>query len=244
MLYTRKALIRPPMRVLLLPVKNLRNAKNRLACVLTPEERLGLAQAMLADTVRAVQGVRYAAKVFVISDYQPALDVAVENGWEILREDRQISESESVDAASRICEERGVRSLLRLPIDLPLIQPGDIDELLAIDCHSPTMAIVPSRDGTGTNALLRTPPTLFPSHFGEGSFAKHLAEAKQARAEIFARRNPRLEMDVDDESDLRALLEYDLRATATGRWLRETGLDARFRGVSKKEAGVAAGNHL
>ena len=232
------------MRALLLPVKDLRNAKKRLAGVLTPEERYGLAQAMLADTIRAIQRVRNAERIFVITNYQPVLDVAEENGWEILREGRQISESDSVDAGSKICEERGVRGLLRLPLDLPLIQPGDIDELLAIECAAPAMTIVPSRDGTGTNALLRTPPTLFPSHFGEGSFAKHLAEAKNTGAQVFLRRNPRLEMDVDDESDLRALLEHDLGATATGLWLRETGLDVKFQSDKKKETGVAAGNHL
>jgi 2-phospho-L-lactate/phosphoenolpyruvate guanylyltransferase len=232
------------MRALLLPVKDLRNAKKRLAGVLTPEERFGLAQAMLADTIRAIRGVRNAQKIFVISNYQPVLDVAEENGWEILREAQQISESDSVDAASKLCKERGVRSLLRLPLDLPLIQPQDIDELLAIECASPVMVIVPSRDGTGTNALLRTPPTLFPSHFGEGSFAKHLAEAAHARAEVLIRRNPRFEMDVDDESDLRALLAHDLIGTATGRWLRKTGLHAKFQSDKENETGVAAGNQF
>src|SRR5438093_11875262 len=110
------------MRALLLPVKDLRNAKKRLAGVLTPEERYGLAQAMLADTIRAIQRVRNAEKIFVITNYAPVLDVAEENGWEILREGRQISESDSVDAGSKICEERGVRALLRLPLDLPLIR--------------------------------------------------------------------------------------------------------------------------
>jgi 2-phospho-L-lactate/phosphoenolpyruvate guanylyltransferase len=232
------------MRALLLPVKDLRNAKKRLTGLLRPEERFGLAQAMLADTIRTLQGVRRAEKIFVITNYQPVLDVAEENGWEILREERQISESDSVDAASRICQQHGVRSLLRLPLDLPLVQPYDIDELMAMDCQAPSVALVPSRDGTGTNALLRTPPTLFPSHFGEGSFAKHLAEAKQAGAQVHVRCNPRLEMDVDDESDLRALLARDLTGTETGRWLRETGLDARFGGGVKKEAGIAAANHL
>jgi 2-phospho-L-lactate guanylyltransferase (CobY/MobA/RfbA family) len=94
------------MRALLLPVKDLRNAKNRLVSVLSPEERFGLAKVMLADTIRTLQGVLAAEKIFVITKYQPALDAAEENGWEILREERQISESDSVDAASRICEER------------------------------------------------------------------------------------------------------------------------------------------
>jgi len=216
------------MRALLLPIKDLNNAKKRLMGVLTPAERFGLAEAMLKDTIRAVQGVRCAEKIFVVTNYEPAMLVARENGWEILREEQQISESHSVDAASRICEDRGVTSLLRLPLDLPLVQSSDIDELLAEECHAPTLVIVPSRDGTGTNAMLRTPPTLFPSHFGNGSFAKHIAEAGNANARVVVRRNPRLEMDVDDEADLCALLQRDLSATETGRWLRVSGVAAKF----------------
>src|SRR5437879_5597382 len=216
------------MRALLLPIKDLRQAKQRLAPFLNPEERFALAQAMLADTIRAVRGVRQAGKIFVVTNYAPAMQAAQENGWELLREDRQISESFSVDYASMQCAKRGVTSLLRLPLDVPLVQPSDIDELLAFECAAPALIIVPSRDGTGTNAILRTPPNLFPSHFGSGSFAKHCAEAESAHARVTIRRNARLEMDVDDEADLRALLEHDLTNTATGRWLRPSGVEARF----------------
>jgi 2-phospho-L-lactate guanylyltransferase len=207
------------MRALLLPVKDLRNAKQRLAGLFSPEERLAFAEAMLADAIRAIQSVRRAEKVFVVSSYEPMLRVAEQNGWEFLREERQISESDSVDAASRLCEQRGVTALLRLPLDLPLVRAEDIDDLLATKCANPGMVIVPSRDGTGTNALLRTPPALFPSRFGTGSFAKHVAEAEKIGAQVNIRRYARLEMDVDDESDLRVLLRQDLSGTATHEWL-------------------------
>jgi 2-phospho-L-lactate guanylyltransferase len=216
------------MRALLLPVKDLNHAKKRLTGVLTPEERLGLAGAMLADTIRAVRGVRCAERVFVVTNYEPVMQLAEENQWEILREEHQISESDSVDAASRICEQNGVSGLLRMPLDLPLIRSSDIDELLTSEGQAPALVIVPSRDGTGTNAMMRTPPTLFPSHFGNGSFAKHLAEAERAHARVMVCRSARLEMDVDDEADLQALLEYDLSGTETGRWLRASGVEAKF----------------
>jgi 2-phospho-L-lactate/phosphoenolpyruvate guanylyltransferase len=215
-------------RALLLPIKDLRNAKQRLAAVLTPEERFGLAQAMLQDTILAVSRVQRAEKIFVITNYDPAMEAAAKNGWEILREEHQVSESASVDFASRLCAERGVTALLRLPLDVPLIQPYDIDELLAIECSAPATVIVPSRDGTGTNAILRTPPGLFPSHFGPNSFAKHCSESERAGAKLIVRRNERLEMDVDDESDLRALLRHDLAHTSTGKWLEEGGVAVRF----------------
>ena len=216
------------MRALLLPIKDLKNAKKRLMDVLTPEERFGLAEAMLKDTIRAVKGVTRAEKVFVITSYQPAICVAEENSWEILREEQQKSESDSVDTASRICEARGVTGLLRIPLDVPLVQARDIDDLLAIECEKRAVVIVPSRDGLGTNAILRVPPALFPSHFGMGSFAKHVAEAERIAAPVIFRRNARLEMDVDDEADLRALLKNDLSGTETGRWLRESGVEGRF----------------
>jgi 2-phospho-L-lactate guanylyltransferase len=228
------------MRALLLPVKDLNNAKKRLMGVLTPEERFALAEAMLVDTIRAVRGVALAEKIFVVTNYEPAMRVAQESGWEILREDQQISESHSVDAASRICEDRGVTALLRVPLDVPLVQSSDIDELLAVQCEEPALVIVPSRDGLGTNAILRMPPALFPSHFGEGSYAKHVGEAERVGARVILRRNTRLEMDVDDEADLRALLKYDLSGTATGRWLRESGVEARFRPPIARAAKFAA----
>ena len=230
------------MRALLLPVKDLNNAKKRLIDVLTPEERLGLAGAMLADTIRAARGARRAEKIFVVTNYEPVMQLAEENRWEILREEQQISESDSVDAASRICEDRGVTALLRVPLDVPLVQASDIDELLAVQCEAPALVIVPSRDGSGTNAILRMPPALFPSHFGNGSYAKHVGEAKRVGARVILRRNTRLEMDVDDEADLRELLKYDLSGTVTGRWLRESGVQARYQSQIAKAAKFTAGN--
>jgi 2-phospho-L-lactate/phosphoenolpyruvate guanylyltransferase len=224
------------MRALLLPVKDLHNAKKRLMGVLTPEERFALAEVMLADTMRAVKGVRRAEKIFVITNYGPAIRLAEENRWEILREENQISESDSVDAASRICELCGVTGLLRIPLDVPLVQASDIDDLLAVECDEPALVIVPSRDGMGTNAILRMPPALFPSHFGMGSFAKHVGEAERLGARVIFRRSARLEMDVDDEADLRVLLKNDLSGTETGRWLRDSGVEARLRQHRKAEA--------
>jgi 2-phospho-L-lactate/phosphoenolpyruvate guanylyltransferase len=220
------------MRALLLPIKDLKNAKQRLAGLLSPEERYGLARAMLADTLRAVRGVRLLEKIFVVTNDELAIRAAEENGWEILREKQQTSESASVDWASRICEEKGVTRLLRLPIDLPFAKASDVDELLAVDCAAPAVVMVPSRDGTGTNAILRMPPALFPSHFGAGSFAKHLAEAQRAGARVVVRQNARLEMDVDDEADLRVLLQHDLSGTETGRWLQASGVAERFAAAS------------
>jgi len=193
------------MRAILIPVKDLSRAKQRLAAILPQEARTRLARAMLADVFAAVAGVRTAAAVFVASSDPAALAAARARGWERLPETEQRSESDSVDAASRLCAARGVSALLRLPGDLPLVRSADIEAVLSACPGEPGAVLVPSRDQTGTNALLRTPPDLFPSHFGPGSLAKHLAEAGRHPGGGRLLRLPRIELDVDDEADLRAL---------------------------------------
>jgi len=215
-------------RALLLPVKEIRNAKQRLAGFLSPEEREALVRAMAEDVLRAVTQARDSHCVCVVTADLEAARAAAANGWTLIRETRQVSESVSVDFASRECADRGFTSVLRLPLDLPLIEARDIEELLAVDLPAPGCAIIPSRDGTGTNALLRHPAALFPSRFGPGSFAKHCLAAERAGARPVLLRNPRIEFDVDDAGDLRALLGHDLSRTATGRWLAVSGVAERF----------------
>jgi 2-phospho-L-lactate guanylyltransferase len=203
------------MRAILIPVKSLASAKQRLAGTLPQEERTRLAQAMLEDVFAAVAGVASVQSVFVVSSDTFAMAAAERRGWVVLPEREQISESDSVDRASRLCAARGVTALLRVPIDIPLARAQDFEALLAATPDAPGAVLVPSWDGQGTNALLRTPPDLFPSHFGPGSLAKHLAEARRLGARVELLRNPRIELDVDEEEDLRRLLASEGLAAST-----------------------------
>ncbi len=212
------------MPAVLIPVKDLACAKQRLAPMLAQKDRTALAAAMMEDVFRAVAAVRGIDAVFVVSSYGPALDRARSMGWEVIRERQQVSESDSVDRASQTCAARGVDSLLRLPIDIPLLLTSDVEEILAAAQPAPACVLVASRDATGTNALLRTPPQLFRSHFGPHSLEKHLAEAAAQGATSLVVRNARIELDVDDEDDLRTLAaRADVRG-ATRAWLRRAGM--------------------
>ena len=213
------------MRALLIPVKDFSKAKQRLAADLAAADRAGLARAMLEDVFATVAAVRGIDAVFVVSSEPLALERARNLGWITIPEVRQLSESDSVDFASRFCAERGVRALLRLPIDVPLVEPRDIETLFETIESPPAAVLVPSRDATGTNALLRTPPTLFPSHFGPGSFARHLSEAARCGARAKVLRNPRLELDVDDLENLRVLARCSRQGAATHSWLAAHGME-------------------
>jgi 2-phospho-L-lactate/phosphoenolpyruvate guanylyltransferase len=214
------------MKAVLIPVKDLKRAKQRLAPYLTQEDRTALAEAMFQDVCAAVAGVHAADRVYLVSKWEPALDCARARGWEVIPEQEQQSESDSVDFASRLCAEDGVTSLLRLPIDIPLVEAKDIDEVLQGAPDVPSAVMVPSRSGTGTNALLRNPPGLFVSHFGPDSFRKHMEEARRSGATCRVLRNPRIELDIDDLTDVQAFMAMARKTTATHRQLEHLGLDS------------------
>ncbi len=218
------------MRGLLIPVKEFSNAKQRLAAHFSAAERRSLAEALLEDLFQVVARTRGIAQVFVVSAESCVLERARRMGWETIPEAQQVSESDSVDFASRWCAERGVLAVLRIPVDLPLIEPRDIEALFEQLPPAPAAVLAPSRDGDGTNALLRTPATLFPSHFGPGSFAQHLQEAARCGARTKIVRNPRIELDVDELEDLRVLAACEIRQGATRDWLVRHGLSRMLRG--------------
>lgn len=194
------------MRYLLLPVKDLTRAKQRLAGLFTQQERTELAWAMLEHTFAVAAQTRHVDGIAVVTLYPPAIELAEKYGMEVIREQEQISESASVDYGSRVLEARGVSAVLRLPLDLPLIQTEDIETILAADrASAPSCVIVPSRDGTGTNAILRRPATLFASQFGSGSLAKHLHSAAAVQADCQLLTLSRVALDVDEPDDLTEL---------------------------------------
>jgi len=194
------------MRYILIPVKDLSRAKQRLASLMTQDERTRLAWVMLENTFAAAAGARNVDRIAVVTLYPPAIELAEKFGMELIVETDQISESASVDFGSKEAKKRGATAVLRLPIDLPLVTAGDIETILDHDVEAPSVVIVPSRDGTGTNAILRRPPDLFPSHFGPGSLAKHLTEAAVCRAVSRVIELQSVALDIDDPDDVSELI--------------------------------------
>jgi len=206
------------MKVVLLPFKDPARAKQRLAGHLTPEERQELAWAMFEDVTRTVRGAITPDQVVVVTRGHPAL-LAEQSSWQVIEENQQISESHSVDDSSRLLQQRGASVVLRLPTDIPLLEPEDVDALLNMSLGARSAVIVPSRDGKGTNALLRTPPDAFPSRFGDNSLVLHREEARRHRVELKIVENPRISLDLDEFSDLLRFMQLE-NETRTSQVLR------------------------
>jgi len=228
------------MKALLIPVKDPQNSKTRLSSLLSLKERRRLAWTMFEDVSQAITDSRQADRIVLVTSFAPAIERGRALGWEVLIEQSQVSESASVDWASRILAERGFDVVMRLPTDLPLVQAGDIDAVLSIGLKSPGALLIPSREGTGTNAMIRTPPNLFPSRFGPNSFALHKAEAARVGGECMIVNNTRIALDIDEPADVELLLELG-SGTATFDALIEMGVPERLNTISRKNDGVAQG---
>jgi 2-phospho-L-lactate guanylyltransferase len=195
------------MRAVLIPVKDPARGKTRLAELLTLEERKQLAWAMFEDVTRAVAAATTPDRVVVVTSFDLAADRARKFGFDVLIEQSQSSESASVDWASHILRARGFETVVRLPADVPLIRAEDIDRLLSHESPSPGALLVPSRDRTGTNAIVRTPPDVFPSRFGPNSLALHRAEAARAGVACVIVDHDRIGLDIDEPAEIDLFLE-------------------------------------
>ena len=194
------------MRVALIPVKTFARSKQRLAPLLSPDERTALAVAMFRDVLAAASAARGVERVCVVTLDGEALRLAAAAGATGLPESEQRSESASVDWGAARCAALGARSVLILPADLPLLTPADVEAVLAAAGEGPGVVLVPSADELGSNAILRTPPEAIPSRFGHGSFERHQREAAERGLPCRVLRLPRVALDVDEVEHLEALL--------------------------------------
>ena len=187
----------------LLPVKDPRRAKQRLEGVLAPAKREALARAMFEEVLEALCAARGIDRILVVTSDPLTCRRARERGAWILEEACQLSHSQSADAAARRAMELGAATVLLLPIDVPLVTPAEIEGLL--HAPRPGLLVVPSADGTGTNALVRTPPDVIVSCFGRASFSSHLEQARVRGIPARVARPPGLLFDVDTPEDLAEL---------------------------------------
>lgn len=185
------------MDAVLVPVKQLDAAKLRLDPALGPAGRRRLALAMLDDVLAAA--APWPLRVLVTPDTQVAT-VAEAAGWHVLR-DPGWGLNDALAAGTAVAVEAGATALVILPFDVPLVTPADLEALFA--ARAPV--VVARSDDGGTGALLRRPPRVIATAFGEASAAAHAAAAEAVGVEVETLRLPGLALDIDDVDDLRQL---------------------------------------
>lgn len=216
------------MTVGLVPVKGLSSAPlSRLASLLTEEERVKLSLTMMKDVLSVLCRIDRLEALAVVTRDPVVREIAESFGARVIEEPIEVvGEGPAVDYGADVLAGEGVKGVLVIPSDLPLVDKTDIETILDVDIGSPSVVMAPSDDG-GTNALLKRPPDAIPSRFGPDSLSLHIREAETRGIPYSVVPLPSFTTDIDSPEDL--LRFFDTRsATLTYTLVEQMGLKDRL----------------
>ena len=211
--------------VAILPVKSFRDAKQRLEPALEPAPRRLLAEAMFADVLIALRRANSVTATLAVSSDEAAQRIAGAYGASLLHDDGG-GHNGAARKGIRHAVAHGFERVLLVPGDCPAVDPGEVDELLRRHRRGPAALVVPDRHGSGTNALVLSPPDALEPSFGPGSRERHVVRAGECELDCEVVEVPTLALDVDTPEDLEALRR--MLATTHGRAAHTRGILRRF----------------
>jgi 2-phospho-L-lactate guanylyltransferase len=209
------------------PVKELGQAKQRLAELVPARLREALALAMLEDVLSAIVAAPGLAGLAVVTVDPAARRLALRYGARLIEEGARDGHTGAVTAAARRLAAESASGILTLPGDIPLVTPAEVAALIAAHRPAPAFTIAPSHDEQGSNAVLLSPPEAVPLRFGDNSFFPHLraAEARGIRPTVL--RLSGIALDIDNPQDLRRFARVERDTRTRSLVLAEGLLEAR-----------------
>ena len=184
------------------PVKEFAGAKQRLAALLTAQQRQALAAAMLEDVLAALVEAPLAG--IMVNTLDPvATELARRYGARVVTDGARDGHTGAVAAMARILAEEGREAMLTVPGDIPRVTAAEIAAVIEARRPAPSLTIVPAHDERGSNAVLCSPPLVMPLRFGDDSFLPHLAAARALGIEPTIVKLPGIGLDIDQPPDVR-----------------------------------------
>ena len=190
---------------LLIPVKNLSNAKQRLGEALDQEHRSLLAEAMLRDVLTAAAGVADRLDIYLVTGDARARRLRAEFGLGVIEDTRNQSESAAIEMATAWSEERGYDTTVVLPADVPLTTSAELHRVLD-SAPEEGAVFVPAYDRRGSNCILRRPAAIIPLRFGNDSFLPHCEAMKKTGKPLVILELPGIGLDIDNPHELELLV--------------------------------------
>jgi 2-phospho-L-lactate guanylyltransferase len=211
-------------------MKELAEAKMRLADVLDAGERAELALAMLTDVVRACIDSEQFAIVAVISGDSEVHWHARELGAKPLAEPKTLTGlNEGLTFGQRYLGRRMAASeLVILPADVPLVTADDVRAVVDALGEGGERVVMVRAGDNGTNALAMRPVEAIPMRFGRDSADAHASAAREAGVELAELEIERLRFDVDAAADVEAMASMAVGAATRG-WI-----DARAHALAER----------
>jgi 2-phospho-L-lactate guanylyltransferase len=209
----------------ILPVKEMLGAKQRLAPLLSPEERIGLMQMMLRDVLAALSAAQGLAGIALVTLDPWAQAQAKAYGARIITEGAREGHTGAVTSAAAVLQAEGVAGILTMPGDIPAVKMPEIEALIEAANASPAFIIAPAHDEQGSNAILMSPPNAVKLRFGEDSYFPHLAAARALGIAPQILRLPGVAMDIDHPADIARFASIpEAKSTQTLLWLQQNGI--------------------
>ena len=188
------------MRIVLVAAKELALAKTRLAPALpSGAERALLAEAMFRDVLSAAVASRVADRVAVVTSDPLLLGLAREVGATLIDEGTPQGLNAAVRLATNELMRVGATTIGTVLSDIPLVTGEDIDAAFAaMPFDGAGVVLVPSRDFSGTNMIVRRPPDVIATQFGHLSLIRHrdAARGQGLACEVVRLIRPALDLDV------------------------------------------------
>ena len=194
---------------IVIPVRSLRHGKSRLAPVLSKSEWHELNRRFFVNTLDVAISVVGIKAVVVVSRCPEVSQICQSLGIKYLFEITRGGLNPALSRASRIVGAWGVRKILVLPSDLPMVERNDLC-LLVSRAGRAGAAIAPDRWLRGTNALCVPTRSTFNFQFGFESYAKHRIEAGRCEIKLVSLPRCSLSFDVDWPRDLLQLSSFQL----------------------------------
>jgi len=190
----------------ILPIKSFGAAKQRLSPLLAGGARQALAQAMFSDVLSSLRKVERLDTITVVSADATVDAAARGHGVMVVDDPSETGQSDATMLGIRHALVSGFDRVLLVPGDTPLLCAAEIDALLARgESDGMQVVIVPDRHGSGTNALMISPPDAFRPSFGPDSLNRHVTLAQEAGLKHSVEEVPSLSHDVDTPDDLGSL---------------------------------------
>jgi 2-phospho-L-lactate guanylyltransferase len=219
-----------PTMLAFVPVKALHAAKQRLASILPAAARAALSAAMLADVVAALTR-QAAVKRVVLCSSDPIVEaLAGELGVEFMPEEALgcAGLNAVVNAAARKFEQAGVKDLMVVHGDLPMLGAEELGRFVEVHtgAATPAVTLAPDARRDGTNLLAWNPATAFRTQYGPASFSSHCAQASELGIAPTICMLPGASLDIDEPDHLGKLIMTlsDAAESRTGRFLAQNGL--------------------
>jgi len=195
-----------------IPIKGLAEAKERLRHVLSPDERAGLVLAMLRDVLTTLRRSDR-GDIWLVASDDAVFDLGAGFGARLLRETSPSGYNDAVSLGLGAVPE--ATSVLILPGDVPLVQPEDIAVLIETPKATGELRIAPDHLGRGTNGLFLSSPNLIQPSFGPNSLHDHEVAGKRAGLPTRQLALPGLAQDIDTPEDLTHLARAPIGGAAT-----------------------------